>query len=161
MIQKLFLSGLIISVLFVSCKQDNTKTVPGNNTEITGSFEIDTITYDVIIKDPVLDISYVDNSRMDTKELINNFFKSVYEERTMAIDFETEKIITAKQLKKMEKSGEINRDLIGKLQFEELWKFNTTSGDLNKEIVSVILAYEIYSSDSSIRFYKPVFKIRY
>ncbi len=125
------------------------------------TLETDTVIYDVIIKDPALDYSYVDNSRLNNKRLIDNLFKGVYQKKYTAYDFGTENVIPVRQLRELEESGEIKRESIGKLQFTELWQYNIKSGKLSKEILGVTLAYEVYRDDSTMKFYRPLFKIKY
>jgi hypothetical protein len=154
---------LYLLITFLACKEQKTDYNTGakNKSVQAQMYLTDTITYDVVIKEPYLDFSYVDNSRLNSKRLIDNLFNSIYSKNYIAYDYDTEKEISVDKIKNLEESGKIDRESIGKLQFTELWKYNSETGQMTKDVLSLILAYEVYNSDSTLKFYKPLFKIKY
>jgi hypothetical protein len=126
-----------------------------------GTVVADTIIYDVIIKntDPE-DLWAAECLRnLHQRALIDSIFEMVYSERTIAYDFFTKRILKTKEIIKMESEEEYSRDHIGKIQFTERWYFDKSSQKFQKEVISLVLGYELFNNDNSLRGYKPVFKI--
>jgi len=128
---------------------------------LTGAVMADSIVYDVIIHNPDPENPSTTEYLKDLKHgpLIDSLFDLVYSEKVIAYDFFTNEILRAKDVKKMESEAGYSRNHIGKIQFTERWYFDKSSQQFKKEVISLVLGYELLNQDSTLRGYKPVFKI--
>jgi Gliding motility associated protein GldN len=126
-----------------------------------GTVIADSIIYDVIIHNPDPEnpstTEYLKDLRQ--KALIDSLFDLVYAEKITAYDFFSNEILSVRDLKKMESETGYSREDIGKIQFTERWFFDKTSQQFKKEVMSLVLGYELLNQDGGLRGYKPVFKI--
>ena len=158
------LSALIFLILtIISCKNDiaekNSDSIV--STSQLGNLIADTIIYDVIIKNPNPYDKWTTEclQHLNRTDFVNNIFQAVYNKEVEAYGYFDNDRIKPKKLQKMETNGEIVRDRIGKIQFTEKWYYDRNNLVFNKKILSVVLGEEIISQDSSIRGYKPIFKV--
>jgi hypothetical protein len=162
---KVSLLLLISFILVFGCSRNKFQEEQTPAVLVTGSFSgsliADTIIYDVIIHNTNPDdqwtqqcLQYV-NQRM----FIDSLFKLVYEEKVIAFDFFEKKPLRIKDVRKLESEAGFNRDNIGKIQFTERWYFDSSKLQFQKEVISIVLGYDLYDNDGSIRGHKPVFKI--
>lgn len=155
---------LIIGLLLnVSCKNTETQ-----NTQIvirtdsfSGAIIADTIIYDVIIKNANPDDSWTNEclKHFQHSAFIDSLFNLAYNRQVVVYDFFTKKPLKVKDLKRLEKQDGFKRANIGKIQFTEKWYFNSSSQQFQKEVISIVLGYELLSDEGIVRGYKPVFKI--
>jgi hypothetical protein len=126
-----------------------------------GTVVADSIIYDVIIHNPNPEdpstTEYIKD--FNQKSLIDSLFDLVYSEKDTAYDLFTNEVLKVIDLKKMESDSGYSREHIGKIQFTERWFFDKSSKQFKKEVLSLVLGYEIMNQDSTLRGYKPVFKI--
>ena len=73
-------------------------------------------------------------------------------------NFTNEKISLA-QLKKMETDGEFSRKNISKIRFEEQWLWDMEKSEMQKQIISMTIAYEVYDFSGNSRGQKPILKL--
>lgn len=156
--------GIILLILVsISCKNEESKKT--SNAEITPSRSdnllADTIIYDVIIKNPNPNDKWTTEclQYLNRTNFVDDIFQAVYNEEIEAYSYFENELIKPKKLQKMEKDGEVDRGLIGKIQFTEKWYYDKNNLAFNKEILSVVLGEEIISQDGNIRGYKPIFKV--
>ncbi|MFP4059942.1 MAG: hypothetical protein ACLFUC_05610 [Bacteroidales bacterium] len=121
----------------------------------------DTITYDVIVKNPVPEDEWMKKSLEDLErnELIDYLFESVYTGDLIAYDVFSGDELSIREVEEIEKNPDFSRDKIGKIQFTERWFFKPTDLSLKKEVLAMVLGYETYDEDGLVWGYKPVFKI--
>lgn len=128
---------------------------------LNGAVMADSIVYDVIIHNPDPEnpstTEYLKDLRHEA--LIDSLFDLVYSEKITAYDLFTNEILKVKDVKKMESEAGYSRDHIGKIQFTERWYFDKSTKQFKKEVMSLALGYELLNQDSTLRGYKPVFKI--
>ncbi|TAJ14275.1 hypothetical protein DMA11_06175 [Marinilabiliaceae bacterium JC017] len=122
----------------------------------------DTIVYSVTIKNPDAGDEWTEKclSKLDRERLVNEVFESVYEYRAKAYNYNSDEVMSARDLKKLEKSDEFSRDRVGRLQFKESWFFDATSQSFTKKIHAVLVAYEALTDEGDLRGYKAAFYIK-
>ncbi len=154
-------------IMLLACQNRSEKTTGEvNNSRPEHGFSneylvADTIIYDVIIKNADPEDTWQQHSlkRLNSGKLIDYLFEAVYEKNVSAIDYFTNKKIDPRKLRSIEKEEGFSRDMIGKIQFTESWYYNPARNVYHKKILSVVIGYETYDSDTILRGYKPVFKI--
>jgi hypothetical protein len=121
----------------------------------------DTIIYDVIIKnnDAGDDWSSERLHRLQHQKLINSIFDMVYSEKVAACEFFTGEPLKPAEIKRLEAEKEFSRENIGKMQFTERWYFDNASARMQKDVLSIVLGYELFGDSGEFRGYKPVFKV--
>lgn len=121
----------------------------------------DTITYDVIIKNPDSTDQWKEKclSNLNRQAFIDKLFAQLYKENLKAYDFSSGQLLQPSKLKKLEANKEFSRSKIGKIQFKEKWYIDFSSGQMYKKVHSIILGYETYNAQGDIKGYKPLFKI--
>jgi hypothetical protein len=142
----------------VSSRHDFKTAVYGDH---TGLMIVDTIIYDVIIKNPNPYDTWTDKclKHLNKEQFVNILFESVYENQATAYDVLSQNVITSDQLKKLEQKKDFDRDKIGKLQFTESWFYNDSLRTMSKRVISVSLGYEIFDDQGELIGHKPAFKI--
>jgi hypothetical protein len=164
----LFLTHLAI-LFSVSCDRATNK-LPVSDTDIykyvedsSGIIVADTIIYDVVIRNIHEEDAWSNKrlERLNHNMLVDLLLMSVHNDSADAYDFFTNKKITSRKLKRMERKQTFSRKAIGKLQFTELWYVNEFTGAIKKRVHSVVLGYETYNSDSTLRGYKPLLRLVY
>lgn len=154
---KPFVSILLVLIAFsYGCTHK-----PSNEKIQPGALVADTIIYDVVIHNPNPEDQWTAECLKDLKHraLIDSLFALVYDGKMKAYDFFSKEVIKNKDLKQMESENGFSRDHIGKIQFTERWYFDKKSQQFQKEVLSLVLGYELFNQDGSLRGYKPVFKI--
>ncbi|MCD6201808.1 MAG: hypothetical protein J7K46_08370, partial [Bacteroidales bacterium] len=86
-------------------------------------------------------------------------FQSIYDGKLKAIDYATDKKLSVKKVRALEKEILKIRNRIAKIQFTEDWYLDTTSLTMQKQVHSMVLGYEIYNDSGQVRGYRPAFKI--
>jgi hypothetical protein len=156
---------IIILAVMASCSSpqaDKTKIVSENDLT-AGKFEViaDTITYDVIIKNPSKDDAWTESCLKDLKrdDFINSILDMIQQGKLIAYDYETNQPLQWAQIEKM-KSENKNKMVIGKIQFKEVWAFDKVQMRMYKKIHSAIFGYETYTDEGEVRNnYKAAFRI--
>ena len=121
----------------------------------------DSITYSVIVKNPDPTDEWTEQclSRVDRQAIAKTIFDAVYAGKMIAFDFVTEAPLSIEEVKEMEKKEGHERKLIGKILFEEEWYLNPEKLIMSKKVNAIMLAYESYNSDGSVRNYKAGIKV--
>jgi hypothetical protein len=137
------------------------KTATSPDTEISGTLIADTIIYDVVIKitNPNNDWENQRLKHVNHSAFVDSLFNLVYNKKIIAYDVFENKPLSVKQVKSIEEQDDYSRDRIGKIQFAEKWYFDSSSNELNKQILSIALGYETLNELGEVRAYKPVFKL--
>ena len=161
----LLLSYVII--ILTGCKEKrqepeyNDREIQVKYDSMAGNLIADTIIYDVIIKNPNPDDIWTEQclGYLRRDEFVNQLFEAVYDKRANAYDFITGRKMSPRDLRKLEKNEDFEREKIGKIQFAEVWYFDTAKLALEKRILYMNLGYEVMGENSEIIGYKPVFRI--
>lgn len=151
----------ILLLMIIACRNEPVQDSAVPASRSGGELMADTITYDVIIRniDPD-DIWTAENLRkLDRQKFVDSIFSLVYQKKAVAIDYNSDKALDLKELKRREEAGEFTRESIGKIQFTERWYFDNDRSKMTKEILSLVLGYEFYVDSGEFRGYKPVFKV--
>jgi len=98
-------------------------------------------------------------SDFNRNALIDKVFKSVYDRRVTPIDYYTGEKLSPDQIRKMETGGEFSRENISKIQFEERWIWDETKNEMQKQILSMTIAYEVFDHEFKPRGQKPIFRL--
>jgi len=93
------------------------------------------------------------------KALVDQIFDDVYQGRIFPIDYFTGEKIPLAQLKQMETDREFARKNISKIRFEEQWFWDKEKSEMNKQVLSMTIAYEVYDLSGKSRGQKPIFKL--
>jgi len=96
-------------------------------------------------------------SNFNRKALIDKIFNAVLAEQITPYDYFTGEKITLEQIKRMEAEEVFSREKISKIQFEEQWVWEKI--EMQKKIISMTIAYEVYDIAGKPRGHKPIFKI--
>jgi len=126
-----------------------------------GQIVADTIIYDVIIHNTNPEDEWTEQTLQYLKHrtLIDSIFELVYNKEAIAYDFFEKTPLKIKDIKKIEEEPGFSRDKIGKIQFTEKWYFDASSVQMQKEVLSIVLGYDLMNSDGTLRGHKPVFKL--
>ncbi len=142
-------------------QEDNFLSISALPSTESGYVVADTIIYDVIIKNLNSGDKWTEKCLKNLKkeQFIDKLFESVYNEKAVAYDLNSNNIITSDDLKSMEKKKEINRNRIGKIQFTEAWLFNDSLLIFTKKVLSASLGMEVYDEKGELIGYKHIFKL--
>lgn len=145
----------ILLIVVISCKSPDKKNVSENG------LSLGKITYDSFILNNNSEDSWADEclAGFDRKAFIDKTFNSINSGKLIALDYFSGEKFTPSRLKEMEKSGEFSQDKIAKIQFEEEWFWNEQQNILQKKVISMTFAYEVFNNAGESRGYKPIFKI--
>ena len=135
--------------------------LPGARNGIQGDNSFGRIIYDTYITNRDSTDQWGEEclSAFDRRALIENVFNAVYKGKIKAIDYFTGEAITPDQLRKMEFEGQFTRKNISKIQFDEKWNWNSEKSEVQKQVNSMTIAYEVYNADGQSRGQKPIFKL--
>lgn len=121
----------------------------------------ESIRYDVIIKnpDPLDEWTETRLKGLEREKLIDEVFKAVYSGKVKAYNYYTDKQMSVKQVKEIEKQAESEGTEVAKIQFLEDWYFNPETFNLYKRVHYIMLAYEILDNKGELRNYKAGFYV--
>jgi hypothetical protein len=150
-----------------SCKQEPAR-IQVNKTEvIVDSLKLksyaDTIVCDMVVKNPDKEDMWMEECLhlFNRNALIDSIFEDVYSGRLSAFDYNTNKLLTKKEVKKLEELPGYSRDIVGKFQFREAWFYDKQQHSFIKKVHSIIFGYEIYDDSGFVKGYKPLFKVAF
>jgi hypothetical protein len=149
----------------VSCKNEKpsvVKTVEKNLTPEGSVIVADSLTYSLVTHSSE-DVDATDGEEFKSflhEKLINYIFEQLYDGKLKAYDFYSDKEMTIKEIKEIEKSEGFSRSKVGKVQFNDQWYFDN-KGVLNKRTNSMTFGLESYSNAGSFIGYKALFKIKF
>ncbi len=153
---------VIILIISVSCQNKNSNIEKKTSISIEEEMELwaDTIIYDVLILNPDSTDEWQNKKikNLNHKKLVDDIFNSIYSGKKSAFNYYTNQPYSIDDIKDFEDS--YPRKDIGKLQFEECWKYDQNTGNIKKEIFSILVAYTLYDSTGNIRGYKAGFYIK-
>jgi hypothetical protein len=155
----------IVFLLIISCnknKVNETHTVSKvYNDSVYGPMVADTIIYDVIIHNTNPEDLWAQQclQYMNQTMLIDSLFSLVYDNKIVAYDFFENKALSIKDVKKLEEESGFKRENIGKIQFTERWYFSPAEKRFRKDVISIVLGYDLFNEEGSVRGHKPVFKL--
>jgi uncharacterized membrane protein YcaP (DUF421 family) len=153
----------LVALLFLACQKKKPSDVSIENDILKGKNILiaDTIIYDVVIKNPSPDNAWEEERLRHFKHdvFIDQVFNNIYRNKYLIKSYQTGDEISSRTIKRMEKSGDINRNAIGKIQFTEKWLWDKSNDKLEKETISIVLGQEVKEKDGTLRGYKPVFKV--
>lgn len=164
-----FIFVTIFILIFFSCnkkqeKKFSTKNLNAvtwvENGDTSQAFQIaKPIIYDVVVRKHNYDDDWtkqcLENTNVDA--LSNLVFDLIYSGKLTPYNYFTDEKMTIKEVKKVEK--EFARKRIGKMQFIEDWYFDTNKMKFYKKVKGIMLAYERYRADSTVRNYKAGIKV--
>jgi len=146
------LTGIVI--VLVACHEpEKDKLPPG---ELFGK---------IIYETPVINRDSTDSwgeeclSNFNRKKLIDKVFESVSDGKITPYDYFTGEKIAPEQIRKMETDGVFSRDNISKIQFEERWIWDNEKVEMQKQLLSMTIAYEVFDHAGKSRGQKPIFRL--
>jgi hypothetical protein len=155
----------ILTILITACNQKpsgekkNEKVIRVDS--FYGPVVADTIIYDVIIHNTNPEDAWAEQSLQYVKQnmLVDSLFSLVYQGKVVAFDFFEKKPLSIADVKKLEAEKGFDRENIGKIQFTERWYFDAGTKQFQKEVMAIVLGYDLFDADGKVRGYKPVFKL--
>lgn len=160
-----FITLLIgIAIFFYGCVDHNGKNkacIDLDTDSLMGNLVADTMIYDIIVINRDSTDLWKDESLKYFKRraFIDSLFALAYAQKADAFDLFTGKKLSRNALKKIEAKDGFSRDKIGKIQFREIWYFNSEYAMMHKKVYSIVLGVEDYSESGVFRGYTPVFKL--
>ena len=152
----------IIASMFSSCNSNPTNDLNKANPIEDSNYILiaDTIINDVVIKNPDKD-EWTDYClrNLDKNNLVNELFELVYSGKLVPYNFFHDTPMTIKEVKEIENEPNYSRDNVAKVQFEESWNFDSNNQKMMKKVHSIMIAYELYTSEGKVKGYKPIFKV--
>jgi hypothetical protein len=158
---KTILSLITLALLIAACSKPEKKST--GNDAISDNFLIaDTIIYPVRIKNLDTTDTWADQRLQHLKhqKLIDGIFQSVYSGKNTAYTYLSNAPVSIEQLKELEEGETFSRNRVAELQFEEAWWFDSEQSIFKKQVLSVLIAYEVYNEDGSLRGLKAAFYIK-
>ncbi len=144
---------LWMMILAGACNQpDEGKSPPGN---IYGKIIYDTAIFN---RDSTDSWATESLSGLSRKALIDKIFEAVYDGKITPYDYFSGEKMSARQIKKLE-SSEFSREDISKIKFEERWIWDDEKAEMQKQLISLTLAYDVYDNTGNSRGQKPIFKL--
>lgn len=98
-------------------------------------------------------------SELNRKVLVDKIFESVFQGKIIPYDYFTGEKISPVTIRDMETSGAFSRENISKIKFEEQWIWDNKKVEMQKQLISMTLAYEVYDNTGMSRGQKPIFKL--
>ncbi len=147
----------------VSCKKSTvTHETSGKFADSNATLVADTIVYQVSITNPNGDPWIAECLKgLNRKAMIDSIFSMVYRGKMLAFNHETNERMTPKQVHDLESQAGYTRDKIGTIQFTEAWMLNTADQGMNKMVLSMVLAYNVYTTEGDLIGPKPLFRVEF
>ncbi|MGE0077737.1 MAG: hypothetical protein AB7S48_07755 [Bacteroidales bacterium] len=155
--------SLIIATLAFGCSTPSKKEVAPETyrNSLNAKIIADTIVYDVILRN--IDTSDVWQAeclqRLNQNAFIEYLFDGIYSDRFIATEFMSDKVLSIKDVKDIEKSEGFSRAKVSKVQFRERWYIDSL-GVFQKEVLSYTLGLETYSKQNSFLGHKALFVVK-
>ena len=152
--------------MMISCRKTTEPVQPGTTVSLAtdsaaGVIVAERIIQDIIIKNNDTNDAWTDEclKGMRRESLVNLVFEMAYSGKAKVYDFDSNEMLTVKQLKNREKDKGFSRDKIGKIQFVESWYLNPDKVTFTKKVSSFVIGYETYNSQGQFRGYLPAFRM--
>ena len=94
------------------------------------------------------------------EKLINYLFDQIYSGNLKAYDFFSDKELSTKEVREIEKAEWFSRSKVGKIQFDEQWYIDKDKS-LRKRVKSMTLGVESYSNQGNFIGYRALFKVKF
>lgn len=122
----------------------------------------DTVTYNVIVKNPEPEDTWTEKSlgRLKMDSFVEMIFEAIYSRELVPYDYYTNEAMSVREIRRLEQNEEFSRANIGQLQFTEEWYFDQENLRLEKRVNSITLGYEVYNLAGDLRGYKAAFKVK-
>lgn len=143
-----------ILILAVACRHTEKDKLPSG--ELFGQ---------IIYETPIINRDSTDSwgaeclLHFNQKKLTDKVFASVYAGKIITYDYFTGEKIDPGQIRKMETDGVFSRENISKIQFEERWIWDDQKNELQKQVISMTIAYEVFDHAGKPRGQKPIFRL--
>ncbi|WP_139314797.1 hypothetical protein [Saccharicrinis aurantiacus] len=122
----------------------------------------DTIIYEVLLTNPD-ELNEWETTKLqgvNSKKIVDDLFKMVYDGEKKAYNYYTNEELSIKQVEEIERRDDYSRDKLGKLQFTETWEMDLANKKMDKKVLSILLAYELYNDSNELRGYKAAFYLK-
>jgi hypothetical protein len=161
MIRQIFVA-FVLALTCGACNTSMNKNSESVRTKDSGTLVADTILYPVDIKNLDSTNTWADSrlKNLQHKKLTDLIFEALYNGKATAYDYYTHKPVHIEDIKKMEASGEFNRQEMAQLQFEESWFFNPENATMTKQVLSILLAWPVYDNQGVFQAYKAGFVVK-
>lgn len=162
---KYLLTGLVvIAMTFASCKNSTPEITKTSNksTPINGNTLVESLVYGIVTHVNENTDTY-ENDRFKSflqDKLISAIFEKLYDGKLKAYDFFSDKELSIKEIREIEKANGFSRTKIGKVQFNEQWYFDNNDM-LNKRVNSMTFGIESYSNQGNFTGYNALFTIKF
>ena len=153
---------ILLTTLLIACnKPTSERTVYINTDSIKGDIIADTIIYDVIIKNPNPDDFWTDDclQYLNKKSFLDQIFANIYNNKLTALDYITGDTLSINDVKNLEQADWYSRESIGKVQFTEIWYFDSKHMVMNKKILNMVFGVEKFNDLDELEGHKPLFRI--
>ncbi len=153
---------LLVLSFLASCRKGEKSFTPYNLAADSNTTEVaEDIIYDVEIINPDEDDPWMDEclQGLDREALIDFIFKGIYDKDLKVYDIFEDTRISTRKVRQMEEEGEFSRDLIGKIQFKEVWLYDTLSQRMSKKVTEISLGTQNFGPDGYLRGYDPLFRV--
>ena len=163
----IFYIAVFIVIVGASCKKKPGDMQIVSNTVKFESLDMksyaDTIVCDMVVKNPDKEDQWTEQCLIQLKrrELIDSIFADIYSGSLQATDYETHKVLTMNEVKRIEEIPGYNRDIVGKFQFRESWFYDKKVHVFVKKVHSIIFGFETYDERGFVKGYKPLFKVTF
>ncbi|MGD0582925.1 MAG: hypothetical protein ABR974_08270 [Bacteroidales bacterium] len=163
----IILAGFGILLLATSCKNSSErKGDVSSNVPVT-----DTTGLILVGRDIITDIELKPDTTGDPWEVekVKGFngirmfgilFENIYAKKLTVYDCRSDKVLTTREIRDLQKEFDSDLSRIGKVQFTEDWYFDTRRNGMIKKIKSVSFGFSIETSGIMAYRYKALFRIR-
>ncbi len=155
-----FITLIVIIVIGGCCNQSNKKS---DKDLMTSEFLIaDTITYPIRIKNLNPEDSWATERLKDLNctKMVDDIFNSVLSGKTIAYHYLTHKPFTVSDIQELESNDKFSRDKVVELEFKEQWWMDANRSLFKKEIISILVAYELTDEENQFMGLKAAFYIK-
>jgi len=159
--------AIAVSML-ISCRKNTESFQPGTSLPVPSDSSAGVLVAEKIIQDIIIKNTDPNNTwaeeclkGMQRETLVNEAFEMAYSGKAKVYDFDTNELLSKKQLKEREEKEGFSREKIGKIQFVESWYLNTDKATFTKRVNSLVLGYETYNSEGQFFGYLPVFRMEF
>jgi hypothetical protein len=153
------------SILLITCKPQPEPVVKRLASQpcdsLLGIRVADTIIYEVIIQNADPENTWTEQclKGLNRSMLIDTIFNMIYDKRAVAYDYDSHEKLTPRQIQKLENSKTFSRKEIGMIQFTEVWYLNPSLKTMNKQVLSLVMGYNYYTSEGELFGHKPLFRV--
>ncbi len=176
--RKIFFYSILVSLTLWACSSaDETPVadVPDVDTFVpqvypeTGNFYTTNSDEQLLVAHPIIYDVIVDNpdpsdewtnfclKDYDNEALENVLFNAVYQKKLVPYHYHLDTVLSMEYVKDFEKK--IAERPLGKIQFQEKWFFDETNMKMYKQVLYIVMGYELVNDEGEIYGYEPAFKV--